>query len=251
MIEHEVSAGDILTLRLAHGKASALDLELCQALAEAIDTAAESSSVRSLIITGTGKIFSAGVDLPRLIDSGPDYVQPFLEALDACLQALFVFPKPAVAAINGHAIAGGAILAFACDYRIMSSGRIGVPELLVGVPFPPLAAEIVRFGIPPQQLRSTLLFGETIDFEKAHVNGVIDETVSVDFLITRAKEIATRLSDVAPQAFRITKRQIREPYLRNAAHMATTYIDEIDELWASPESHSRIRAYLAKTIGKK
>lgn len=250
MIEHE-RAGDILTLRLAHGKASALDLELCQALAEGIETAAAERSVRALILTGTGKIFSAGVDLPRLVEGGREYAQPFLEALDACLQALFVFPKPAVAAINGHAIAGGAILAFACDYRIMSSGRIGVPELLVGLPFPPLAAEIVRFGIPPQQLRSTILFGETLDFDKAQAHGLIDESVGIDFLIPRAKEIAMKLADVAPEAFRITKRQMREPYLHNAAHVATTYVDEIDALWSAKESHQRILAYLAKTIGKK
>ena len=250
MIEHEV-AGDILTLRLAHGKASALDLELCQALTEAIDTAAETATVRALILTGTGRIFSAGVDLPRLVEAGREYVESFLAALDACLQALFVFPKPAVAAINGHAIAGGAILAFACDYRIMSSGRIGVPELLVGLPFPPLAAEIVRFGVPPQHLRSTLLFGDTVDFDKAQTFGYIDETAGVDFLIPRAKEIAMKLADVSAKAFRITKRQMREPYLRNAAHTAQNYIDEIDALWNAKESHERILDYLAKTIGKK
>lgn len=250
MIEHEL-AGDILTLRLAHGKASALDLELCQALTEAIGTAAEEPTIDALILTGTGKIFSAGVDLPRLVEGGSEYAEPFLEALDACLQALFVFPKPAVAAINGHAIAGGAILAFACDYRIMSGGRIGVPELLVGLPFPPLAAEIVRFGIPPHHLRSTILFGETLDFDKALAIGMVDETVGIDFLMTRAKEVAMRLADVAPEAFRITKRQMREPYLHNAAHVATTYIDEIDALWSAKESHERILDYLAKTIGKK
>lgn len=250
MIEHEL-AGDILTLRMAHGKASALDLELCQALADAIDNAAEERTVRALILTGTGKIFSAGVDLPRLVEGGRGYAQPFLEALNACLRALFVFPKPAVAAINGHAIAGGAILAFACDYRIMSSGRIGVPELLVGLPFPSLAAEIVRFGIPPQHLRSTILFGQTLDFDKAQAHGLIDETVGIDSLIPGAKEIAMKLAGVAPEAFRITKRQMREPYLRNAAHVATTDIDEIDALWSAKESHQRILDYMAKTIGKK
>src|SRR5438093_2552341 len=103
MLQRSLSHG-IVTLRLAHGKASALDLELCEALQREIEAAAESHDIRGLILTGTGSIFSAGVDLPRLINSGKQYAQDFVEALDAMLRALFLFPKPAVAAANGHAI---------------------------------------------------------------------------------------------------------------------------------------------------
>ena len=203
MIESHLSEG-VMHITLRHRKASALDLELCEALREEFELAAEREDVRALILTGTGSIFSAGVDLPRLIDSGGDYVLRFVEALDAMLRALFLFPKPAVAALNGHAIAGGAIMAFASDYRLMSGGRIGVPEALVGVPFPPLALEIAR-----------------------------------------------QVAEIAPDAFRLTKRQLREPFLRHAAHIASTTTDTIDALWAAPQTHARIRAYLAKTIGKK
>src|SRR5207245_1626119 len=101
MIERDLTEG-IATLRLEHGKASALDLELCEALQREIEAAAESDDVRALILTGTGSIFSAGVDLPRLINGGKEYVQDFVEALDAMLRALFLFPKPAIAAINGQ-----------------------------------------------------------------------------------------------------------------------------------------------------
>src|SRR5712691_11662410 len=127
MLERYLANG-ILTLRLAHGKAGALDLELCEELRNELESVATTGDARAVILTGTGSIFSAGVDLPRLINSGGDYVNRFVEALDAMLRALFLFPKPAVAAVNGHAIAGGAIMAFASDYRLMSGGRIGVPE---------------------------------------------------------------------------------------------------------------------------
>src|SRR5581483_1444643 len=126
MIERSLTEG-ILTLQLAHGKASALDLELCSALQHEFESAAESRDVRAVVLTGTGTIFSAGVDLPRLVNSGPKYVQDFVEALDAMLRAMFLFPKPSVAAMNGHAIAGGAIMAWSCDHRLMTGGRIGVP----------------------------------------------------------------------------------------------------------------------------
>lgn len=250
MIETSLDHG-LLTIRLAHGKASALDLELCQALRNELENAAAADEVRAVILTGQGSIFSAGVDLPRLVAGGISYAQPFVEELEAALRALFLFPKPAVAAVNGHAIAGGAILAFACDVRIMSGGRIGVPELLVGVPFPPLALEIVRFAIPSQHLQSMVLFGRTIDAASAHALGIIDEVVGTDALATRATHYATELAALSPIPFRLTKRQLREPYLRAAAAISTASADEIDGQWASPETHQRIRAYLAKTIGKK
>ena len=250
MIEGDVIDG-ILTLRLAHGKASALDLELCDALQAEIEAAGESEDVRALIMTGTGSIFSAGVDLPRLINSGKQYVQDFVEALDAMLRALFLFPKPAIAAANGHAIAGGAIVAFACDYRLMSGGRIGVPEALVGVPFPPLALEVVRFAVPRQHLQPMLYFAKTIEAQEAKSIGIIDEVVAGDDLLRRANEVARQLAGITPNAFRLTKRQIREPFLRDAAQIATASADEIDALWADPKTHEHIRAYLEKTIGKK
>ncbi|MGZ7042147.1 MAG: enoyl-CoA hydratase/isomerase family protein, partial [Thermoanaerobaculia bacterium] len=177
MFERETTDG-ILTIRLAHKKANALDLELCDAVRGAIEDAAADDAVCAIVLTGTGSIFSAGVDLPRMLDGGADYVQPFVESLDAVLRALFLFPKPAIAAVNGHAIAGGAILAFACDYRLMIGGRIGVPELLVGVPFPPLALEIVRFAIPRQHIQSMLYLGRTIEVAEAPAMRIVDEVVS-------------------------------------------------------------------------
>src|SRR5215470_10036601 len=115
MIERSQHDG-ILTLRLAHGKASALDVELLDALLRELDSVAE--DVRALVLTGTGSIFSAGVDLFRLTREGADYVRRFLPLLSRVLRALFTFPRPVVAAVNGHAIAGGCILALAADARL-------------------------------------------------------------------------------------------------------------------------------------
>ena len=250
MIEREADDG-ILTLRLAHGKASALDLELCFALQHEFETAAESRDVRAVVITGTGSIFSAGVDLHRLVSGGRKYVQDFVESLDAMLRAMFLFPKPAVASMNGHAIAGGAIIGFACDYRLMSAGRIGVPEALVGVPFPPLALEIVRFAVPRQHLHALLYLARTFEVADAKAMGIIDEIAATDAVVARGQEIARQMASITADAFRLTKRQLREPYLRDAAAVASVSADEIDALWAAPATHEHIRAYLARTIGKK
>ena len=125
----------ILTLRLAHGKASALDVELLDAFLQELDGVAE--DVRAVILTGSGSIFSAGVDLFRLTQEGADYARHFLPLLSRFVRTLFAFPLPVVAAANGHAIAGGGVIVLAADARLMAegAGRIGVPELLVGCPF--------------------------------------------------------------------------------------------------------------------
>jgi hypothetical protein len=152
--------GEIALLRLCHGKASALDLELCEALERAA-AEAEDSGARAIVLTGRGPIFSAGVDLKRLVAGGPDYVAEFLPALDAALLALFRCEKPCVAAINGHAIAGGALLAGACDLRLLARGPAGiaVPELKVGVPFPQVAVEIALELFPGAALGPALYRG--------------------------------------------------------------------------------------------
>ena len=111
-------------------------------------------------------------------------------------RGLFVFPKPCVAALNGHAIAGGAILAFACDHRLMSGGRIGVPEPLVGVPFPPLAMAIVRYAVPKPHLQPMVYFGKTMDAEAAKEMGIVDEVVARRRSARRARTIDRRAADV-------------------------------------------------------
>ncbi len=249
MLDRKLDGG-ILTLRLAHGKASAMDLELCEALRMELETVAEGHEARALILTGTGSIFSAGVDLPRLINSTGDYVPRFVAALDSCFRAMFLFPRPLIAAVNGHAIAGGAIMAWAADYRLMSGGKIGVPEALVGVPFPPLALEIVRYGVPHQYLQAIVHLAQTYDANTALKMGLVDEVLSADELLPRARQVAEQLADIPHTTFALTKRQLREQYLHNAAHMAASTADAVDAAWSAPETHERIRSYLARTIGK-
>src|SRR4051812_38572808 len=106
MIERESKDG-IVTLRLAHGKASALDVELCEAMTRELRAARD---VRAVILTGSGSIFSAGVDLFRMTNEGAPYVDRFFPALREAFVELFSFPRPVIAAVNGHAIAGGCLM---------------------------------------------------------------------------------------------------------------------------------------------
>jgi len=167
MIKSEIVDG-VAILTLAHGKANALDIEFCNTIAGSF-TDLRNSDAKAVVLTGQGKIFSAGVDLKQLSEGGADYVRKLLPALHRLYEAVFFHPKPVVAAINGHAIAGGCVLACCADRRIMAGevGRIGVTEILVGVPFPALAFEIMRHATPPYFFSETILSGETFAAETA------------------------------------------------------------------------------------
>ena len=248
MIERSDHDG-IVTLRLAHGKASVMDLELCQAIVQQLDAAREA---RAIILTGTGSIFSAGVDLVRLTNDGADYARRFGPALVEVITKLFTIPVPVVAACNGHAIAGGCIMVAASDYRLMAAGegRIGVPELLVGVAFPPIALEVARYGIAPQHLQEMIYLGKTVLPDEALRKGVVDEVVDPAQLEARAGEIARHLASIPADCFRLTKAQLRADAIARA-HALEAKNDEVQEIWASPDVHARIRDYLSRTIRKR
>lgn len=246
MIERSIADG-ILTLRLAHKKASALDIELLEALLHELDTAA--NEARAVILTGTGSIFCAGVDLFRITQGGAAYVQRFMPLLARFLRTLFAFPRPIVAATNGHAMAGGCIIVLACDVRLMAAGtgRIGVTELLVGVPFPSAALETVRFALPPHKLQELVYAGRTLEPEAAHAAGFIDAVVAADELLPRAQAMAQQLAAVPAEPYRLTKQ-----YLRAAALARMDAGQDNDAaalaLWADPQTHAHIRDYLARTV---
>jgi len=248
----EVTRTDtILTIRLAHGKASALDLELIEAIALAFAEAA-ASDVAAVVLTGTGSIFSAGVDLFRLVDGGREYSERFVPALSRMVLDLFSFPKPLVVAVNGHAIAGGCIMTLAADYRLMASGNglIGIPELLVGVPFPASVIEIVRFAVPPQHLQALMYTGRRLPAGEALRIGVIDEIVAPDALASRAEEIARGLASLPPANFTRTKRQLRDKAISRAKHYSNEFDGDVRDAWSDPATHAHIREYLAKTVRK-
>jgi enoyl-CoA hydratase len=248
MIEREVRDG-VAVVRLAHGKASALDVELAEAIVEEIRSAS-ASDAGAVVLTGTGSIFSAGVDLFRIVNEGAPYVRRFFPALVDAIRAIFESPKPVVAAVNGHAIAGGCILTAACDYRLMArgGGRIGIPELLVGVPFPAVALEIMRAAVAPQHLQELVYTGKTVQAEEALAKGLVDEVAEPDALAERAFAVAAQMAAIPADTFRITKRNLRRPVLDR--------VDTADDakalaVWESAETHAGIRRYLERTIGKK
>ncbi|HYJ80737.1 MAG TPA: enoyl-CoA hydratase-related protein, partial [Longimicrobiaceae bacterium] len=207
MIERDLRDG-VLTLRIAHGRAGAMDVELLEAFGRELDAAGEA---RAVVLTGTGSIFSAGVDLFRLVDGGEEYVRRFFPLLRDFVRKLFALPLPVVVAANGHAIAGGGIMIMAGDYRLLAegNGRVGVPELLVGVPFPAAALEVVRFAVPAHRIQALVYAGKTFTPRDALAQGLVDEAVDPAALDARAHEVAAQLARIPVDVFRLTKQYLR------------------------------------------
>ncbi len=250
MIEIANEAG-IAVLTLQHGKANALDTEFCEALAARFDGLARSDA-KAVVLTARGKIYSAGVDLKRVSEGGGAYTRQFLPALHRLYEAVFFHPKPVVAAINGHAVAGGAVLAACADRRIMARGmgRIGVTELLVGVPFPALAFEVVRFAVPKRHLPEFTLSGATFDTDVALDRGWIDEIAEPADLLEDALSVARELAELSPATFAQTKKQIRAEVAERMEKSGAATDAAVTEIWCAPDTLARIRDYVARTLTK-
>jgi enoyl-CoA hydratase len=239
-------------VRVENGKVNALDLELLVEFRECLANLRQ-DQIRGLVLTGAGSSFSAGVDLFRVLHGGTDYIARFLPALLAAFRDLFQFPHPVVAAVNGHAIAGGCVLVGACDYRIMAegTGRIGVTELLVGVPFPALQLEIIRACVASQHFQSIVYSGRTYAPAEALAVGLIDQTVAPDSLLAQAVEAAERLAQISPRPFGLAKSQIGREALDRADRYAAENDAAVAAIWAAPETHQFIDSYLRRTIRQK
>jgi enoyl-CoA hydratase len=231
----------IVTVKLDNGPLNLLDIEILSALRAAFS---ELTDVRAVILTGNGRAFSAGIDLRRVLNGAGPYIADLLGLLSDTLLEIFVHPRPVVAAIDGHAIAGGAALALACDYRLMSAGRIGFPELAVGVPFPTVALEILRFVVGVT-LRSIVTTGLIATLEGAVAVGFVDETAESSRIFEAARERAMRLASVPAETFAISKRQLITPALERINNDCVAQDPSVISAWASEDSAAAIGAYIA------
>jgi enoyl-CoA hydratase len=249
---HVEAEGDVAVLRMDHGKANTIDTELCVELVERLDHV-ERNGYRAAVLTGTGGIFSAGVDLRRVHDGGAAYIAEFLPALSDAFLAVFGFPKPIIAAVNGHAIAGGAVLAAACDRRVLNAahGRVGVTELLVGVPFPLSALEILRCVYGERRVAELTYFGRTYEGEEALALGLADELAEPVAVLPGAVALAAQLGAVPPRTFAHTKAQLHQPFHQRIAENRAGDDAYVQELWSAPEASQSIKAYVESVLGKR
>lgn len=235
--------GPIALITLCRGKVNALNPEVVAELRARLQSAEADPSVEAVIVTGSGRFFSFGFDIPEFLSYRRDDFTRYLCDFTALYTELFLYSKPVVAALNGHAIAGGCMLALACDTRVMSAdgGRIGLNEIGFGSTVFAGSAEMLRFTVGSARAAEVLYSGTMYPASTAREIGLVDEVVDGTRLMARAGEIATTLAGRRLRAFSSTKLLLRKPIADEMARRERASIDEFVDIWYSEPTWSNLQ----------
>jgi enoyl-CoA hydratase len=235
--------GAVAVVTLDRPPMNALDVPSCEELTRTFGELAADPTVRAVVLTGAGPAFSAGVDLQLVPELEAPAQDVLLAALNTMFLALYALPLPVVAAVDGHAIAGGLVLALCADHRVVGpKGKHGLTEVSVGVRFPAVALEAVRTELAEATVRRLVLDGELHASAAALALGLYDE--QADDPVARAAEVAARRAAHAPEFYADLKAAVRGASI--ARMRAAAAADPLQGSWLSEATRDLARARLAR-----
>src|SRR6266478_8971163 len=242
--------GPVALLRMENGKANAISATLLERLDGLI---AQLGDARAAVITGQGSAFCAGLDLPALADLDRATMRGFIRRFDAVMLRIFELPIPLIAAVNGHAVAGGCVLALQADVRIGADreARIGLNETQLGIGLPASVVETLRLQVPGSSLAALAMEGRLLSPREALQLGVLHELVSDAELLPRALQRASSLAAVPPAGIRMVKESLRRPAAAAARANAVAQADRWLDTWFSPDSQRRLYETVAGLKSKR
>lgn len=236
MTHLEITRRDgIATLTLHRGKVNALNAELVAELHAAFATLEGEASTRAVLLTGHGKFFSFGLDVPELFPLPPEAFARFLGEFTGLYTRIYGFPKPVLAAVNGHAIAGGCMLALACDRRLVvaEGARIGLNEITFGSSVFAGSVEMLRALVGQARAERVLFSGAMHPAADALALGLVDRVLRAADLLPAAIEEARELADRHAAAYGHMKRMLRGPVLEAMHAREAESIREFVGVWYS------------------
>ena len=199
----------VALVRIDRPPANAMDLELLEDGAAVLDELGADPPA-AVVLTGREGFFSAGVDLKLAPTLDAQGQRDMVAAINRAFAGWYAFPRPVVCAVNGHAIAGGLILALCGDHRIGSdAGKLGLTELRAGVPYPAVAMAVVRAELSPAAARRLVLGSELIGMDEALGLGLLDELAPEGELVDRALARAREMAVAPSETYATVKRQLR------------------------------------------
>jgi len=237
--------GRAAVLTLASDKVNALDREVLDEVTACVDLCDQDPDVGALIVTGEGSLFSAGVNVKDVLEHDKAHTEELLSALNSAIVGLFRCSKPTVAAINGSAIAGGCLLACACDQRLIAEeARIGVTELRVGVAFPTFAIELLKHACGPYA--EQLMFdARLLDAAEACRFGLAHRCLPRSELDAAAMASAEQLATFDARAYALAKVSIRRAALAAMDDESGRLLDrQVSDHWQDDNTRANLEALL-------
>jgi enoyl-CoA hydratase/carnithine racemase len=241
-------SGALVTARLDKPRGNAIDEPFTQELVQVAGQLASDPGVRGVLLASAHpKLFCPGLDLVTLLEYDRGGMERFMRLFAEAVWALYSLRKPVVAAVGGHAVAGGCILALTADYRVLKRGgvQIGLNEVKVGVPLPWSVAVLLRASVQPSALTQVALLGRNFADEGALAIGLADQLADADGFEDSCRARLEEFADKDPDAVAVTK-----VYLR-AGPLAEMRARERDEMrtwldrWFSDSTRERIRQIVA------
>ncbi|MFH1688014.1 MAG: enoyl-CoA hydratase/isomerase family protein [bacterium] len=228
---------------LARGKVNALSEAAVDELAETFQELAQDTTIRAVVLTGAGKFFSFGFDIPGFMDYPASDFGRFLQKFSSLYNRLYLSPKPLIAAINGHCIAGGCMLTNACDYRVMvdSGAKISLNEVTFGATVFAGSVEILRHLVGSKYAEEILLCGRMYGPQDALRIGLVDELAEASVLLNRALIVAEENYGYDATAFAQIKSLLRKPIADRYAPCEQPSIERFVEIWYAPAMRERLR----------
>jgi enoyl-CoA hydratase/carnithine racemase len=239
----------VAILRLDRGTTNAISFELVREVGATLRMLRYEARARAVVLTGSNdKFFSIGFDIPELIELGKEEFVRFYRAFNTVCMDLYAFPKPTVAAIAGHAVAGGCILVLCCDYRYIADGHklMGLNEIKLGVPIPYPADCILRQIAGSRAARDVVESGRFYEPSEAHALGLVDHVCQPEQLLDSATANAAELGANPAPAFALIKRDriggVAAQVSKHLTAREKTFVD----LWFSDEAQERLREAATK-----
>lgn len=208
---HLTQKNGYLIVAMQRGTANALEQSLVDELREVFRSSTKDDQIKGIVLTGRERFFSAGLDLITLYDYDEEQLTHFWRSFITLLQHMTAWPKPLVAAISGHAPAGGCLLALTADYRIMAAGdyQIGLNEVAVGIMVPEAIFNLYRFWIGDQAAHTMLLEGKLVKPDEALRLNMIHEVQPEAEVLARAEKQLQRYLNLPSDAWLRSKTNIR------------------------------------------
>lgn len=240
--------GRVAVVRLDRPPANAVDLDFAQQLEAAFEALLRDDNLGAVVLTGSGSFFSAGLDLKLVPTYGAEQQRSMVATINRVLAKLYGCAIPVVAAVNGHAIAGGLVLMLACDYRVGTNTacKLGVTEARAGIPFPAVAMAILRAELAPAVARVLTLRSDNVGPETALARGVLDELQAPERVLPAAVEIARDMAGIPRRAYATIKRQLRAETIAVIEQIVAAGSDPLLDSWLSAETSGAAAALLRR-----